>query len=121
MARLPVCVMLAIAGTSGLAAAQHARYPRPAPAPDPVTLSARVSPLVATNTAASLPTKPAIELDAVLSIEGLRSNIRSEQEQILEQLIQNTPDSEVEEKADYYFRLGELYAKQHRLWVQKTA
>jgi hypothetical protein len=32
-----------------------------------------------------------------------------EQEQILAELIQNTPDAEVEEKSDYYFRLGELY------------
>ena len=53
--------------------------------------------------------------DDVLSIEGLVGNIRSEQEQILAQLIDETPDTEVDEKSDYYFRLGELYAKQQRL------
>jgi TolA-binding protein len=119
MARLPVCVMLAIAGTSGMAAAQHARYPREQTPPDPAPLSDRVAPLVAKPLADS-PAGQAIELDMVLSIEGLRGAIRGEQEQILAQLIQNTPDSEVEEKSDYYFRLGELYAKQHRLLVQQA-
>ena len=57
----------------------------------------------------------------MLSIEGLVSNIRNEQEQILAQLIDQTPDTEVEEKSDYYFRLGELYAKQQRLWRLKSA
>ena len=42
------------------------------------------------------------------------ANIRNEQEQILVELIDQTPDTEVEEKSDYYFRLGELYAKQQR-------
>ena len=32
-----------------------------------------------------------------------------------------TPDSEVEEKSDYYFRLGELYAKQQRYWRLKAS
>ncbi|MEO6776393.1 MAG: tetratricopeptide repeat protein [Kofleriaceae bacterium] len=65
--------------------------------------------------------KPELTADAVLSIEGLVSNIRTEQEQILAQLIDQTPDSEVEEKSDYYFRLGELYAKQQRLYRLKAA
>jgi pentatricopeptide repeat protein len=60
--------------------------------------------------------RPALSADDVLSIEGLVGNIRGEQEAILADLIQNTPDSEVEEKSDYYFRLGELYAKQQRYW-----
>ncbi len=65
--------------------------------------------------------KPELTADAVLSIEGLVSNIRNEQEQILAQLIEQTPDSEVDEKSDYYFRLGELYAKQQRLYRLKAA
>jgi tetratricopeptide (TPR) repeat protein len=65
--------------------------------------------------------KPELTADAVLSIEGLVSNIRNEQEAILAQLIEQTPDSEVEEKSDYYFRLGELYAKQQRLFRLKSA
>ncbi len=65
--------------------------------------------------------KPTLTADAVLSIEGLVGNIRGEQEQILVELIQNTPDSEGDEKSDYYFRLGELYAKQQRYWRLKSA
>ncbi|MFT3698951.1 MAG: tetratricopeptide repeat protein [Kofleriaceae bacterium] len=65
--------------------------------------------------------KPELTADAVLSIEGLVSNIRNEQEQILAQLIDQTPDTEVDEKSDYYFRLGELYAKQQRLFRLKAA
>src|SRR5262249_9832434 len=65
--------------------------------------------------------KPELTADTVLSIEGLVSNIRNEQEQILAQLIDQTPDTEVEEKSDYYFRLGELYAKQQRLYRLKSA
>ena len=57
----------------------------------------------------------------MLSIEGLVWNIRNEQEAILAKLIDSTPDSEVEEKSDYYFRLGELYAKQQRLFRLKAA
>src|SRR6185503_1155059 len=64
--------------------------------------------------------QPALTADAVLSIEGLVGNIRGEQEQILADLIAQTPDSEVEEKSDYYFRLGELYAKQQRYWRLKS-
>ncbi|HEX5062450.1 MAG TPA: tetratricopeptide repeat protein [Kofleriaceae bacterium] len=69
---------------------------------------------------AQVETKPSIDADAVLSIEDLRSPIRTEQEQILVDLIANTADSEVDEKTDYYFRLGELYAKQHRFWRMKS-
>jgi tetratricopeptide (TPR) repeat protein len=93
MARLAVCVVVLVAASSP-ALAQHARYPRQ----QPVTAAAPGG------------TKPSIDADAVLSIDSLRGAVRTEQEQILADLITNTPDSEVEEKADYYFRLGELYA-----------
>jgi tetratricopeptide (TPR) repeat protein len=65
--------------------------------------------------------QPTLSADDVLSIEGLVGNIRGEQEQILTELIQNTPDSEVEEKSDYYFRLGELFAKQQRYYRLTSA
>ena len=60
--------------------------------------------------------KPELSADQVLSIEGLVGNIRAEQEQILADLIANTPDRQVDEKSNYYFMLGELYAKQQRYW-----
>jgi TolA-binding protein len=119
MTRLPVCV-LAVLWTSGTAAAQYARYPRQQPTPAPPALSDRVRPLIAKPTGQSAG-KPSIDADAVLSIESLRGAIRNEQEGILADLITNTPDTEVEEKTDYYFRLGELYAKQHRFWRTKSA
>src|SRR5262245_7376380 len=65
--------------------------------------------------------KPELNADQVLDIEGLVGDIRAEQEKILVDLIAQTPDTEVEEKSDYYFRLGELYAKQQRYWRLKSA
>ncbi len=85
-----------------------------------VQLSDRVKP-VQTKPQDKSEFKPELTADAVLSIEGLVSNIRNEQEAILAKLIDSTPDSEVEEKSDYYFRLGELYAKQQRLFRLKAA
>jgi tetratricopeptide (TPR) repeat protein len=64
--------------------------------------------------------KPDLTADQVLSIEGLVGGIRAEQEQILADLIQNTPDRQVDEKSNYYFMLGELYAKQQRFWRLKS-
>ena len=65
--------------------------------------------------------KPELNADDILSIEGEVSSIRTEQEQILIQLIEQTADSDVEEKSDYYFRLGEIYAKQQRVFRLKAA
>jgi hypothetical protein len=64
--------------------------------------------------------KPDLSADQVLSIEGLVGTIRAEQEAILADLIQNTPDRQVDEKSNYYFMLGELYAKQQRFWRLKS-
>src|SRR5258706_8917049 len=54
--------------------------------------------------------QPAIESDSVLSLEAPAST----NETSLVQLIADTPDSEVEEKSEYYFRLGQLYASRQR-------
>ena len=85
-----------------------------------VKLSDRVKPIEPKQQGKS-EFKPELTADAILNVEGEVSNIRAEQEQILAQLIDQTPDTEVEEKSDYYFRLGELYAKQQRLWRLKSA
>src|SRR5215467_8676603 len=85
-----------------------------------VKLSDRVKP-IQTKPQDKSEFKPELNADQVLNVEGLVGNIRAEQEQILVDLIAQTPDSEVEEKSDYYFRLGELFAKQQRYWRLKAA
>jgi cellulose synthase operon protein C len=64
--------------------------------------------------------RPELAADQVLWVDELGGPIRAEQELVLADLIANTPDSEVDEKSQYYFMLGELYARQHRLWRQKS-
>ena len=113
MPRLPfVCMfgMLAL-GTSASAQPRRATVPSPAP------LSDRVRPL---QPSAATTAKPALDVDLVLSIPELTKPARAEQEQILAELIANTADSDVEEKSDYYMRLGTLYAHQHRSWRIKA-
>ena len=113
-----VIVATALLGSSSALA--DAKYKRAQDVKINVQLSDRVKP-VQTKPQQKSEFKPELTADAVLSIEGLVSNIRNEQETILQKLIDSTPDSEVEEKSDYYFRLGELYAKQQRLYRLKTA
>ena len=114
-----ITCLLALLASSGTAAAQHARYAREQPGPTENELSARVKPPPPLDSKSS--GKPAVDMEAVLSIESLRTPVRAEQEQILAQLIADTPDTEVEEKSDYYFRLGELYAKQQRFYRIRAA
>jgi tetratricopeptide (TPR) repeat protein len=78
-------------------------FPRQQPPPPPPRPAQLVTP--------TPQSAPALDLLAVTG-ETL-SPVRPEQEQILVQLIQNTADSETEEKEDYYFRLATLYATQH--------
>src|ERR1044072_6781834 len=113
-----VIVATTLLGSSSAFA--DAKYKRSQDVKIDVKLSDRVKP-VATQPKEKWECKPELSADAVLSIEGLVSNIRNEQEAILAKLIDSTPDSEVEEKSDYYFRLGELYAKQQRLFRLKAA
>jgi tetratricopeptide (TPR) repeat protein len=113
---------LAIIGVlvlSSAAWAQKAKYSRQQDLKVDVKLSDRSKPIVPKGPESKGQQQPELTADQVLSVEGLVGDIRSEQEQILAELIGKTPDSEVEEKAEYYFRLGELYAKQQRYWRLK--
>ena len=83
-----------------------------------VTITDRFRPGVAVPPAAL---KPEVDLDSVLAIASPATPVRAEQEKVVEDLIQNTPDSEVDQKSDLYFRLGELYAQQQRYWRIKAA
>jgi tetratricopeptide (TPR) repeat protein len=96
--------------------AQKAKYTRTQDVKVDVKLSERVKPIVAKDAKDASQQQPELTADQVLAVEGLVGAIRAEQEQILVDLIVKTPDTEVEEKSDYYFRLGELYAKQQRYW-----
>ncbi len=106
--------------SSGTAYAQKAKYTRQQDVKIDVKLSDKVKP-IQQKAPDPADNKPDLNADQVLSIEGLVGNIRGEQEQILVDLIGQTPDTEVTEKSDYYFRLGELYAKQQRFWRLKAA
>lgn len=117
MSKLKLAI-LGVLVLSTSAVAQKAKYTRQQDVKIDVKLSDRVKPIVQAPTDPKT-TQPTLSADDVLSIEGLVGNIRGEQEQILAQIIANTPDSDVDEKSDAYFRLGELYAKQQRYWRLK--
>ena len=74
-----------------------------------------------TTAVAPPPTGPTVGMETVLSIEPMPGQPRPEQEQILVALIQQTPDSDVEEKSDYYFRLATFYAQQQAAWHAREA
>jgi tetratricopeptide (TPR) repeat protein len=99
--------------------AQKPKYTRTQDIKVEVKLSERVKPIVPKDPKEQQQQQPELTADQVLSIEGLVGEIRGEQEQILAELIATTPDSEINEKPDYYFRLGELFAKQQRYWRLK--
>ncbi len=88
-----------------------ARYKRPQPAAPTVTLSDRTRPIAPKTEEA----KP-ISSDAALAGLEKAEPTRREQEEILVKLVANTPDDDVDEKADLLFRLAEHYAKQMRYW-----
>ncbi|MBA3452982.1 MAG: tetratricopeptide repeat protein, partial [Deltaproteobacteria bacterium] len=118
--KLAMLGVLAVSTTAtSVAWAQKAKYTRQQDVKIDVKLSDRTKPTVL-KPEDKKDVQPSLSADDVLSIEGLVGNIRGEQEAILANLIADTPDAEVEEKSDYYFRLGELYAKQQRYWRLKA-
>jgi TolA-binding protein len=119
MLRLSVFALMLVVGAR-TAAAQAPRYPRLQPAPPPVSLSDRVKPIQPSATPAASP-KPTVGLPQVRAVHTTIGVVRPEQERILADLIQNTPDSEVEEKSDYYFRLATFYSQQVHHYTAKVA
>ncbi|MDB4962045.1 MAG: Tetratricopeptide repeat protein [Myxococcales bacterium] len=117
--KLATLGVLLVSTVSSVALAQKAKYTRTQDVKIDVKLSDRVKPITP-KAEDKKDVQPSLSADDILSIEGLVGNIRGEQEQILAQIIANTPDSDVEEKSDAYFRLGELYAKQQRYWRLKA-
>ena len=88
-----------LAGILGLAAPALAdvAFPREQPPPPPLRAATLAQ-----------PTPPAGRSIDFTSVVKVVEPVRREQEQILVALIQDTPDSQVDEKADYYFRLATL-------------
>jgi hypothetical protein len=60
------------------------------------------------------PTKP-VTADAILAGELLADGYRQQQERLLQQLIDETPDTDPE-KPDLMFRLAEHYSRQLLYW-----
>jgi tetratricopeptide (TPR) repeat protein len=105
MSRL--ALVCALVGIHGMAGAQP-RYPRPQSVP----AIAAPSPQVRPPSAPAAKPRPTLSAEAVLSLGGLVAKPRSEQEQIFVALVQDTPDTDAEEKSDLLFRLAELYSAQ---------
>ena len=105
MSKLAVLVVL----VSSVAFAQ--KYTRQPRVTVPVTVSERSKP----PPAKVAPPAAAAPAEAVYAVEIAAGPVRQEMEAILKKLIASTPDTAIDEKADLYFRLGELYAKQQRV------
>lgn len=99
-----------------LASTAHAQAPGGAPVKITIELADPARPIPPRG----LIPGPELDADLVLSI-ALPGSVRPEQEQILADLIAKTPDREVQEKANHYFLLGELQARQHRHWRATSA
>ncbi len=93
-------------------------YRRQAEVKVKVKIDERTRPLVEKENAKD--EGPTLSADEILEVEGAVGDIREDQIQLLEALIEETPDSEEDEKADLYFRLAEAHAQQHRYWRLKT-
>jgi TolA-binding protein len=117
--KLATVTALLLSGSVAWGQGAKPKYSRQQDVKIDVKLSDRVKP-IQQKTPDKKELAPSLNADDVLSIEGLVGNIRNEMEAILGQIIENTPDSDVDEKSDAYFRLGELYAKQQRFWRLKS-
>lgn len=92
------------------------RYSRRSAVPPPPTFAKRTERY---NPDRGQPPRPTVTADAVLAAEQRNQPIRIEQEQLLEKLVRDTPDSDPD-KPDLMFRLAELYAQQLRFWRIKA-
>ena len=80
-----------------------------------VKLTARTKPLPPPARHTPEATTPGVNADDILAIEDKAEPLRAEQQAILIQLVNDTPDTDPD-KPDYLFRLAEQYALQLRHW-----
>jgi len=85
-----------------------------------VKLSARTKALPPPEQHTPEATTPAVHADDILDIEDQAAPLRAEQQAILIQLVDDTPDTDPD-KPDYLFRLAEQYALQLRHWRLRAA
>ncbi len=114
-----VALLLACFSAPAHAKSKHT-YTRKQGAAPAAGLSERARPSTPRPAPAQARPDASFDGDTALSLESLRAPYRDEQEQILVDLIKKTPDRNADEKANYHFMLGELYAKQHRFYRLKT-
>src|SRR5512143_685889 len=111
MTRCALTIVLVL--VSHVAVAERATRP---PVKVDVELSERVKPIAQT---AAPPVKP-VTPDSIMDAQLQAVPYRAEQVELLKKLIAMTPDS-APDKPDYYFRLGELYASQQRVYRLQAA
>lgn len=122
MKRIILTAAALLLGTAVTASAQKPKYTRTTQVKVNVKLNERTRPLVAKEEKKQA--LPELSADEILQVEGAVGDIREDQIQLLQALIEETPDSEIDEKADLYFRVAEAYAQQqryHRLKTQEYA
>ena len=113
--------LLALAAFGVLATpslAEETKYKRQTQVKVDVKMSDRVRP--STPSGDDKPKGPSISADEVLEIQGAVGAIRQEQIQLLEDLIEETSDSDATEKADLYFRLAEMHSQLNRFHRLKS-
>ncbi|HSD88407.1 MAG TPA: tetratricopeptide repeat protein, partial [Kofleriaceae bacterium] len=111
MTRCALTIVLVL--ISHVAVAERATRP---PVKVDVELSERVKPIAQTT---APPVKP-VTPDSIMDAQLQAVPYRAEQVELLKKLIAMTPDS-APDKPDYYFRLGELYASQQRVYRLQAA
>src|SRR5262245_44968957 len=111
-------LLLLLAGIASAGDEKKPKYTRNTNVKVEVKIDDRTRPLVAKEDKKE--TAPTLSADDVLSVEGAVGDIREDQIQLIQELIDETPDSDVDEKADLYFRLAEAHAQQQRYWRLRT-
>jgi hypothetical protein len=92
------------------------KYTRKQDLPIEVKPTSRVKPVAQV----AKPHGPDVSADDILAIEDKAEPLRKEQQAILIQLVNDTPDTDPD-KPDYLFRLAEQYALQLRHWRLRSA
>jgi len=111
---LSLCTSFAVAALGGQAHGQPApkpKYTRSTTVKVDAKLSERTRPKAKQEETTKA---PEVTADQFLEIQGAVGNIRKQQIDLLEQLRDSTPDSEVAEKADILFRLADAHAQLNR-------